>query len=206
MKRRYSLLALLVLAIPLLGAGCSSDSDEPGAEGTTTTTDSSTTTGKTTSTRGGAAQGGTGSVDAAPFVTALASALTKTKSTFGVAPEPAACIAPRWLESLGLEPFQGAELTPEKIEQQELGLTLVRLAITDTQAGTMLDAYAACDVNLREQDLSRTGESDFEDNKVKARACREAILTEEAFVPFATSLLRGQMVPELDALISCAFY
>ena len=61
MKRRYSLLALLVLAIPLLGAGCSSDSDEPGAEGTTTTTDSSTTTGKTTSTRGGAAQGGTGS-------------------------------------------------------------------------------------------------------------------------------------------------
>ena len=42
MKRRYSLLALLVLAIPLLGAGCSSDSDEPGAEGTTTTTDSST--------------------------------------------------------------------------------------------------------------------------------------------------------------------
>ena len=219
MKKRYSLLAALVLTAPLLATGCSSGGDDTGDKAAVTTDDGSTTTdgGKDTTTTTTKKDGGgkvNVSTEAAPYVKAMAASLSKSQNDgdLQMTPEQADCIAPRWVDTIGVDRFKEAGVTPEAIEKDDNATDFKEFTLTKPEAEVMYDAFGQCNVNLRELMLeSLAGDAEVPE---AVRTCMEGVLTEKAIKKLMIlGLTEGDttvddpndMPPELAGIMGCAF-
>ena len=219
MKKRYSLLAALVLTAPLLATGCSSGGDDTGDKAAVTTDDGSTTTdgGKDTTTTTTKKDGGgkvNVSAEAAPYVKAMAASLSKSQNDgdLQMTPEQADCIAPRWVDTIGVDRFKEAGVTPEAIEKDDNATDFKEFTLTKPEAEVMYDAFGQCNVNLRELMLeSLAGDAEVPE---AVRTCMEGVLTEKAIKKLMIlGLTEGDttvddpndMPPELAGIMCCAF-
>ncbi len=220
MKKRYSLLAALVLTAPLLATGCSSGGDDTGDKAAVTTDDGSTTTdgGNDTTTTTTKKDGGgkvNVSAEAAPYVKAMAASLSKSQNDgdLQMTPEQADCIAPRWVDTIGVDRFKEAGVTPEAIEKDDNATDFKEFTLTKPEAEVMYDAFGQCNVNLRELMLeSMAGDAETPE---AVRKCMEGVLTDEAIKKLmimgltegdeATVDDPNDMPPELAGIMGCAF-
>lgn len=223
MKKRYSLLAALVLTAPLLATGCSSGGDDTGDKAAVTTDDGSTTTDgtngsggdetTTTTTKDGGGKVNV-SAEAAPYVKAMAASISKSQDDgdLQMTPEQADCIAPRWVNTIGVDRFKEAGITPEAIEQDDKPTDFEEFTLTKPEAEVMYDAFGQCNVNLRELMLeSLAGDAEVPE---AVRTCMEGVLTEKAIKKLMIlGLTEGDttvdnpndMPPELAGIMGCAF-
>lgn len=140
-------LLTLVLAVALLGAACSGDgSDTDAAEPVRTTT--TALAGPTTT-----APAPELDPDAEPYVDTLADALASgAAGGLPVDLEAARCLAPRWVDVLGEERLVDAGVTPQQLASGYGGDTSAALGelIDDETATAMVDAFAACAVDVEQ--------------------------------------------------------
>ena len=219
MKKRYSLLAALVLTAPLLATGCSGGGDDTGDKAAVTTDDGSTTTdgGNDTTTTTTKKDGGGGKVTvspaAAPYVKALADNLARAANDdLPMTRAQADCLAPRWVDTIGVDRFKAAGVTPEDITNDDKTADFGEFTLSESEAEVMYDAFGQCEVNLREMMLKSMG-GDAETPEA-VRKCMEGVLTDEAIKKLMImGLTQGDkatsdpndMPPELAGIMGCAF-
>lgn len=100
--------------------------------------------------------------------------------------EQATCLAESWVDSIGLERFAGAGLTPEALGSFEAGLEVVD--IPDEVADEMIGALDDCEVDVAEAMLQSLGTP--EDLPPELSSCVDAAITEDV----AKELLRGRLL------------
>lgn len=153
MRRLVAPLAALAL-VALLG-GCSSDGSDGADEPATTTAAESTEAGPsttaadgTTTTEGDEPAEG----DADDYAAALAVGLTANAGEEGeldVTDEEAACVAPAWVDIIGVDAFVETGTAPAELE--ESNFVFADLELDDEQGLAMIDAFDDCDVDVLTQ-------------------------------------------------------
>ena len=116
---------------------------------------------------------------AAPYVKALADNLARAENDdLPMSREQADCLAPRWVDTIGVDRFEAAGVTPEDIKNDDKTADFEEFTLSESEAEVMYDAFGQCDVNLREMMIeSMAGDSETPE---AVRKCMEGVLTEEA--------------------------
>lgn len=185
--------ALAALALGVLGA-CSSDDDaapddaptttEEGTEAPTTESDDAVTTTSRVPLDPDDVEGAEQA-----YIDAL---IPQLQGSSGLedddAERAAACLAPRWVEAIGVDRFAEAGLAPEDLADLDGGLEV--LAVDRPTAESMVDGFAACDVDLRAATLSQL----LADPSIteEQAACAEAAISVEAVEESLVATLVGE--------------
>ncbi|MFN8019699.1 MAG: hypothetical protein U0P45_16485 [Acidimicrobiales bacterium] len=147
LPRRRALGAAVLVATAVLVAGCSSSSSEGSSKGKgdrTTTTSASgqpTTTAKPIDPE--TIEGGKQAyVDAMTPMIKASSGLAESD-----AKKAADCLAPRWVDIIGVEAFAKKGIRPEDVPKMQGGLE--QLDITTKQAEAMAKAFGTCGIDVR---------------------------------------------------------
>jgi hypothetical protein len=182
---------VLVMAafVPLVGAGCGDDGDSGGSVSI--------------------------SAEEKPYVDALAKNLRAAgegSDDIPLSDAQSDCLAPRWVDTIGVERFEKAGVKPADIASDEKQMDFEGIKFTDAEATKMYDAFGSCDVNLRE--LLMKSMTEGEDVSPAARKCMEGVLTDDAIRKLMIlGLTEGDkamsdgedLPPELAGIVGCAF-
>lgn len=191
MRRLAAPLTALVL-VAALGA-CSSDGSDGGDRTTTTASAGEATTtseagtgttadGDTTTTEGDGPVDG----DADDYAAALQVGLTANAGEEGeldVTDEEAACVAPAWVEIIGVDTFTEAGTAPADLE--ESNFAFAELGLDDDQGLAMIDAFDDCDVDV----LTQIRDVLSADLDATQTACLEAELDDDLARQFLAEAL-----------------
>jgi hypothetical protein len=186
----------LALSLLLLAAGCSSDEGAKAPRSTTTTT--IVTVRETTTTRApidpSTIEGGNQA-----YVDAMLAGL----ATMGgaVTREQAGCIAPKWVDIIGVEGFAKAGIAPEDFSKTGGGLE--QLHLDAKTAGEMADVFATCGMNLKDMMIeAQTSGAELPDSVVEC--IRTALTDQGARAGFIASLTGEQATdPSLAKAAAC---
>jgi hypothetical protein len=121
------LLALLVGgAAVVLAAGCGDDDDDDDAGGADV------------------------SEEAQPYVDAMVQGMTSTdeESDLQLSPEQAECLAPRWVETIGVDRLQDAGIEPDDFAS-DADPDLSAMDLSEDEGNELYDAFGACDIDLK---------------------------------------------------------
>ena len=179
-----------LLVAALLVAGCSSGSSHAGAKakGTTTTT---TASGKPTTTLKpidpSSIKGGKKA-----YVEAMTPMITASSGLPASDAKAAAdCLAPRWVDIIGVEAFAKKGIEPEDVPKMQGGLE--QLDITTAQAKEMAKAFAACKIDLRSAAVAQYTADPSMPKEVKA--CIDGAMTEQMVLDGLVASLSGKPAP-----------
>jgi hypothetical protein len=179
---------VLALALVLPVAACSSDS-----EGSSTTTRPASSTSTTDAGGGGSTSststtGGSGepSGDADAYAASLAKGLTQVESSgaeLRVSAEEADCVAPRWIEVIGLDRLGDRGVAPADLEDPDFDFP--GLGLSDDDGLGMVDAFTDCGVDLYQQFTDVLAEG----LDATQKACLERELTDDLARTFLSQTL-----------------
>jgi hypothetical protein len=125
---RTRIAALLGAAVLVLGA-CSGD-DDAASEGTVTT--------------------GSAPAEAEPYIDSLVAGFTTGEDEdLQLTQEQAECVAPRWVNTIGMERITEAGIAPEDIGADG-NSELSELGLSEAEGNELFDAFGACDVDLQQ--------------------------------------------------------
>lgn len=127
------------------------------------------------------------------YAKALVKSIDPNDTTFTVA--QVTCLAPAWVEAIGVDTFKASSVTPESIADQTS--SIADLTITSTMADAMVEAMVGCDVDSRQVLItSATGGTKLTSEQA---ACFEKAVTKEiADEALATRFAGSQ--PDADLL------
>ena len=203
MRMRSALMfSLLVLVAGACGASGTSDASNTTAsapppssseappptddEATTTTVDEATTT-----------TGPSGGADADAFAASLALGLENGDESSGdisLDAEGAECVAPRWIDIIGVDTLDGAGFTPKDLEDSDFGFDDLKLDLD--QGYEMIDVFADCDVDIRQEFLASVG-SDLDSQQ---KTCLDGQLDPTLLRDLlANSLVTTDLPPDLES-------
>ena len=132
-------------------AGCGDDDDA-----TTTTARAETTTSRSTgtSTADTATDATVSAADAteADYLAAIERSLSSGDG-LSTTPEQAECMAPKWLDTIGVDRLKDRGVAPSEIgdDVNDDGSALSDLGLTDDEGTALYDAFGECDVDIRAQ-------------------------------------------------------
>lgn len=151
--------AALVLAVSACGASGSDDAASTTvAEETTTSADEATTT-----TEGGPSES---DADADAYAEGLAVGLASADEESGelvLSSDEAECVAPEWVDLIGVDTLTGADVVPEDLEDPDFQFT--DLGLDPDTGGDMIDAFGDCDVDIISE-FYETLSADLDDEQV----------------------------------------
>ena len=182
MKTMRAALLFTGLAVAVLAA-CGDDDDGGSATTArateTTTASDGTATGTTVS-----AADATEEDYLAAIVRSLSEGPTGEVRT---TPEQAECMAPKWLETVGIERLREHDIAPSMIgdDNSDDGSALADLGLTEAEGNALYDAFGECGVVLREEFV----QSMTEELSADAAACVDDAMTDD--------LLRRLMVASI---------
>lgn len=196
--------AVALLLIAGLGA-CSSGGSDDDADRTTTTAEAEGATSdpveETTTTE--ADEGTTTTSDdeaegsEADYVEAIATSLgTSDESGLVVTPEEADCVAPEWVDVIGVDTFVDAGVAPADVAEDTF--TPDELGLDVDQGLELIDAFEGCDVDVYAQyfDVLSEGLDDTQ------KACLEGEFDQELSRQFlAEALTQPEPSAELEATL-----
>ena len=150
-QRTFSGVLVIAGLVVAVAAGCSDDDDA-----STTTARIETTTSRST---------GTSSADTATDATVSAADATEADYLAAIerslasgdglstTPEQAECMAPKWLDTIGLDRLKDRGVDPSEIgdDVNDDGSALSDLGLTDDEGTALYDAFGECDVDIRQQ-------------------------------------------------------
>lgn len=185
-----SLVTLVLVAG--IGAGLSSCGDDAGEGSDDTTSTTSQPEASTTS-----SVESSGDVDAAAYEAAIVTSLGSPRERgLVVTAAQAECVAPTWVEVIGVDTFTEAEVTPEDVA--EASYTPNDLGLDADQGLALIDAFDECDVDLYGQYLALL--SDGLD--AEQTACLEGEFDEDLSRRFlADALTQPEPSAELEAVL-----
>lgn len=211
--------AAALLGIALLLAACGGGSDDEGGRidlerDSTTVTGPATTTGSTSEEPDGT-DGQTSSMpqvtgdDEDAYVEALSLNLQLDPDNAALGPR-ADCIAPRWVEELGIDRFRRAGITPQELVQQTSMSAVIEIGPDLAESRRLIDVLPECEVDLLGSIFDTPA---FADAPEAIRACLTDGLTEDMILDSMTAALAGDGVdaesealrqPLEDLVRSCA--
>lgn len=153
MRRFFPL--LVATALMIATAGCGASGGDKTAKTTTTAAPtpsagpSATTAGDPSSTTSDKGPAGSGSADV--YATNVAKGLSsgsKDGSDLVLDPKAARCVAPKWVDVIGLDTLQ--KKAPDPSELAKPSYSYDQLGLSKDQASTMIDAFGKCRVDLYE--------------------------------------------------------
>ena len=99
----------------------------------------------------GGSDGGGGDVseEEQPYVDAMVTNFQDSDEELTMSEEQAQCVAPRWMDAIGLERLQEAGIEPADIESDDEGTELTSLGLDEEAGGELYDAFGACDVDVK---------------------------------------------------------
>lgn len=161
----------------------------------------------------GGDDGGTAvSADAKPYVDAMKTAMSESQGEDDIefTESQIDCLAPRWVNVIGVERLESNDITPEDLAEQAQ-MEFGEMGLTEKDGEALYDAFGACDVNIRELMLASLAEDDV---PVAGQACFEEIFTEEnTRTLMVATLVQGddaleedpELAPLMGSLMGCAF-
>jgi len=113
--------------------------------------------------------GGDVSAEAQPYVDAMvASSQQQEEGELSLSPEQAECVAPKWIDTIGVERLEEAGMTPEDLSEDGMD-DLDTLELSEDDGAELYDAFGTCDVDVKDLFLeSLASDSDLTDED---RAC-----------------------------------
>lgn len=187
---RRATAALLVLALALGSAGCSSDAGDAAAGRTTTSAAGrSTTTEPGGGDRPDPSDGAVEDATEADYVDALATNFAKAGDVFSE--EGVRCLAGRWVEVIGVDTFRAAGVAPDDLAANQARFE--DLEIDRGTAEALAGSFDACGLQLRDAYL-RTLQGDLSE---QGKICVDDLLTEDAVRrSFVADLLGEELDPD----------
>lgn len=123
--------------------------------------------------------GGDVSAEARPYVDALvASMQSGGEGEWSLTDEQAKCVAPRWINTIGVDTLKDAGVEPEDIGD-DAGSDLDDLNLTEDQGNRLYDAFGECDVDIAAAFTASLGDDDSlseEDRECVAEAFDDDVL------------------------------
>ncbi|QXC63378.1 hypothetical protein KSP35_11640 [Aquihabitans sp. G128] len=183
------------------GASSTTTKAPAGEQATTTTAgsddDGTTTTAsgddETTTTSGGSGESG----DAASYAASLAKGLASgdaASDELQVTDDEAACVAPKWIETIGVDALTSFGASPKDLEDPDFSFPDLKL--DDEQGLAMIDAFVDCDVDIYGQFADVLSE----DLDATQQACLEGELDEASTRQYlASALTKDEMSSDLIA-------
>jgi hypothetical protein len=171
MHRRVRGVVLIAVLAAGAVAACSDDHDTAG----TSTTPASQTRAPTSASNTGAAPT-TGVASEAEYVAAIERSLS-TGDALVITPEQAGCVAPRWLDTITVARLEAHDVLPSDIGDDVGGdgSRLSDLELNSDEGGALLDAFDACQVDVRQLFVDLIAG----DTQPDVAACVEPALTPE---------------------------
>ncbi|NLD78680.1 MAG: hypothetical protein GX643_18690 [Acidimicrobiales bacterium] len=120
------------------------------------------------------------------------------------------CLAPRYVNILGVERIEAAGVTPGDLESSDMDFSDV--GITTDDGNALFDAFGQCDVNIRERMLESFAADDEMSNA--AAACMEGVFTDDNVRKLMVSgMVNGdedmeddpELAPLVGQMMGCAF-
>jgi hypothetical protein len=138
----FGLVGMLALATI---TACGDDDDDSGGGTTTTAAAPADTT-----------TGGTAAAPAEGTEEEYVAAVTRTMTNndpdeLQLTTEQADCLAPKWIDTIGVDRLKEQGVAPDDIGDDPGDSDLSDLGLTDEEGGELYDAFAACDVDIREE-------------------------------------------------------
>jgi len=140
MRKPISLLIVLTIALVAVGCGPSAGSDSSADDPTTTTT----TTTTTTEAEAAAAEGTDEEYLAA--LTANLSSGSVEDGNLVIEDDEAACVAPKWLETVTTEGFTSVGASPDDVAEPDFEYAVLELDADRAQQ--MIDSFEDCGVDI----------------------------------------------------------
>jgi hypothetical protein len=161
------LVALLGLTA-LAACGDDDDSTEATTAATTATVETSTT--GSTATTTGATSGSVGDASEEDYVAAVAATFTQGgEDDLQLTDEQADCVAPKWIDTIGVDRLKDKGISPDDIGDDADDADISDLGLSEDEGGELYDAFAACDVDIRQQFVDSLAAD--EDVSEEAAAC-----------------------------------
>lgn len=121
--------------------------------------------------------------EAKPYAEALSKSLTVDDGSDLILDQSQAdCIAAKWVNTITPQRLKENGFEPEKLADPDSGTELSTIGLSDDEAGTMVDGFGECDVDLRERIL--TGLTEDESVTDEQRACFEDAVTDDVVKQF----------------------
>ena len=189
-RRAPMAVTALALAAALFVGACSSDSGSDGSK------EASKGSGSTTTTR---APIDPSDVDGgkAAYAKALAPVVAEaTGLGADQATEAGKCLAPKWVDVIGVDGFAAAGFQPDDLE--EMGARLGQLRVDESQAKEMAKGFDQCDVDLKAVAVAQLTAGPNVPASMKA-CLEEAITKESVEAGFIDNLLGKEAGAEVFA-------
>lgn len=159
--------------------------------------------------------GGEVSAEAQPYVDAMKESMRTSNqeddSDFQLSDGQIDCLAPRWINTFGVDRLEEQGVTAEDIAA-DTDMEFTDLDLTEDEGGALYDAFGECDVNLSEIMLEEMAAD--EDMTEAAKTCMEGIFTDENLRKLmVSSMVNGEdameddpeLAPLMGQLMGCAF-
>lgn len=193
MRIRGALAIATVGVLTLSAAACGDDDDKGGDAATTTGGASATTTAGSGST-GGTSGGDASSATEDDYLAAIESQFTQSGAdSLQMTDEQAGCVAPKWLDVLGLDRLKDKGITPDDIKSDTDNEKLATIGLTEGDGDKLYDAYGECDVDVREQFVKSVASS-----TEAAEDCLDDALSDDLLRVFVTSVTKGEAGLDAD--------
>lgn len=120
------------------------------------------------------------------------------------------CLAPRFVNAIGMDKIEASGVTPEDIEVSDMDFSAIDLTTED--GNRIYDSFGQCDINLRELMVADFASDDEMGDA--AKACMEGVFTDENLRKFfVSSMVNGdegmeddpEVAPIVGQMMGCAF-
>lgn len=126
--------------------------------------------------------------EAKPYVEALSTSLTEDDgSDLILSQDQADCVAAKWVNVMTPERLEENGFDPEKLADPDSASEFNTIGLSKDEAGTMVDGFGECDVDLRE--LILDGLTQDDDLTEERQACFEDAVTDDAVKQFVVTSL-----------------
>jgi hypothetical protein len=192
MRIRGALALGAVALLTLSAAACGDDDDDKGGDAATTTAAS------TSGSSGGSSGGDASSATEQHYVAAIEAQFTNGGAdSLQMTDEQAACVAPKWLDVIGVDRLKEKGVTPDDIRADTDNEKLSTLSLGDDDATKMYDAYGECDVDVRAQ-FARSFAASAELPDDVEECVGDAVSDDLMQRLFVTSVTKGQAGLDAD--------
>lgn len=153
-----------VTALVIALSACGASGGDDAASTTTTAEETTTSVDEATTTTEDAPSEPAGDADA--YAEGLAVGLASADEESGelvLTTDEAECVAPEWVDLIGVDTLAGADVAPEDLEDPDFQFS--DLALDPETGGDMIDAFGDCDVDIISE-FYETLSADLDDEQI----------------------------------------